>query len=86
MMILSRSVGTGRRGLMPQRSPRAQARLLKEVVEGCRRLLSERGESNSVAIAEEVLDLYAGLTAEQRLAFFKVLDSEFGPHQAVLFL
>lgn len=85
MMFLSRSVGAGRRNLMPQRSPRAQARLLKEVVEGCRRLLSERGESNSVAIAEEVLDLYAGLTAEQRLAFFKVLDSEFGPHpQAVL--
>ena len=81
MMFLSRSSPARRRTSAPveQRSPRAQARLLSQVVAGCRRLLSERGESNSVAIAEEVLGLYAGLTAEQRLAFFKVLDTEFGP-------
>ncbi|MFN3417268.1 MAG: malonyl-CoA decarboxylase [Caldimonas sp.] len=85
MMFLSRSAPARRRSPVPARSPRAQARWLQQTVEGCRRLLSERGESNSVAIAEEVLALYAGLTAEQRLAFFKVLDSEFGPDpQAVL--
>jgi malonyl-CoA decarboxylase len=81
MTFLSRpKLAPGRtRVPVPRRSPRAQARLLSQVVAGCRRLLSERGESNSVAIAQEVLDLYAGLTAEQRLAFFKLLDSEFGP-------
>ncbi|GIX24527.1 MAG: decarboxylase [Caldimonas sp.] len=79
MMLLSRMAQRGRPGRPPGRSARAQARLLSQVVDGCRRLLSERGESNSVAIAQEVLALYAGLTAEQRLAFFKLLDSDFGP-------
>lgn len=85
MMFLSRSTPARTRSPGPVRSPRAQARQLQQVVEGCRRLLSERGESNSVAIAQEVLALYASLTAEQRLAFFQVLDREFGPDpQAVL--
>jgi malonyl-CoA decarboxylase len=63
----------------PAPSPRAQARLLEQVVQGCRRLLSERGESNSVAIASEVLGYFAQLGTEQRFAFFRLLDREFGP-------
>ena len=60
-------------------TPRAQARLLEQVLQGCRRLLSERGESNSVAIATEVLAQYAALSSDQRLEFFRRLDTSFGP-------
>lgn len=73
------SRGRARAPTPPHATPRAQAKLLEQVVQGCRRLLSERGESNSVAIATEVLGHFTQLATEQRFAFFRILDAEFGP-------
>ena len=42
-------------------------------------LLSGRGEASGVALAKQVLDLYAGLSAEERTEFFRVLAREFAP-------
>ncbi|MGA0597254.1 malonyl-CoA decarboxylase [Enterovirga sp. CN4-39] len=42
-------------------------------------LLSGRGEASGVAIAKQVLDLYAGLSAEERTGFFSLLAREFAP-------
>ena len=58
---------------------------LRALLGGCRRLLSERGEANSVAIARDVLARYAVLSDEQRHIFFERLASDFSPDpQAVL--
>lgn len=57
---------------------------MRRVTEGCRRLLSERGESNSVAIAEEILAAYGELTPDQQHAFFKTLAIDFGPNPAAV--
>jgi malonyl-CoA decarboxylase len=63
-------------------SARAQARQLQRAVEDCRRLLSERGEANSVAIATEVLRSLSALSAEAWVEFFAILDADFGPDPA----
>ena len=42
-------------------------------------LLSGRGEASGVALAKQVLDLYAGLGPEERTAFFRLLAAEFAP-------
>ena len=60
-------------------SPAAEARRLNRVAATCRRLLSERGEANSVAIASELREDLMALVPEQRLAFFELLESQFGP-------
>ncbi|MCM5680614.1 malonyl-CoA decarboxylase [Schlegelella sp. S2-27] len=52
---------------------------MQRVAETCRRLLSERGEANSVAIAADLLDDLLELQADQRLAFFELLEHQFGP-------
>lgn len=45
----------------------------------CRQLLSSRGEASGVAIAREVLDLYARTSSTERAGFFHMLAREFGP-------
>jgi malonyl-CoA decarboxylase len=50
----------------------------------CRRLLSERGEANSVAIARELVAGYEALTDESRNAFFEHLAQDFNPDAQAL--
>jgi malonyl-CoA decarboxylase len=46
-----------------------------------RALLSGRGEASGVALARQVLDLYAGLPIAERIEFFRLLARDFGPDQ-----
>jgi malonyl-CoA decarboxylase len=58
---------------------------LRSLMTDCRRLLSERGEANSVAIARSLVARFDGLPAEQQVGFFERLAGEFSPDpQAVL--
>ena len=50
----------------------------------CRALLSQLGEASGVALAREVLDLYAHLPIPARLDFFRLLARDFGPDEAEL--
>src|SRR5215211_9331578 len=50
----------------------------------CRDLLSGRGEASGVALARQILDLYANLPVERRLDFFRLLARDFGPDQQQL--
>ncbi len=59
--------------------PRVRARQLERVIRGCDRLLSERGEANSVAIASEVLADLSHLAPDGWVEFFHVLDQRFAP-------
>jgi len=45
----------------------------------CRQLLSGRGEASAMALARALLQLYAGYGNEERLAFFRMLLTDFGP-------
>ena len=47
----------------------------------CRALLSGRGEASGVALGGKVLDLYAALSIEQKVSFFRILARDFGPNQ-----
>ena len=49
------------------------------LVELCEQLLSGRGEASGVALAREILQLYAELTSGPRIAFFEALATRFGP-------
>jgi malonyl-CoA decarboxylase len=42
-------------------------------------LLSGRGEASGVALAKQVLDLYSGLSTEERNEFFRLLARDFAP-------
>lgn len=58
---------------------------LRSLMTDCRRLLSERGEANSVAIARTLVARFDSLPAEQQATFFDRLANEFSPDpQAVL--
>jgi malonyl-CoA decarboxylase len=46
-----------------------------------RALLSGRGEASGVALAQQVLDLYANLPIAERIEFFRLLARHFGPNQ-----
>ena len=50
-----------------------------QLAQACRRLLSERGESNSRALATAALHSWRKLDADQAHRFFKVLATEFDP-------
>jgi malonyl-CoA decarboxylase len=50
----------------------------------CRDLFSGRGEASGVALARQVLDLYAGAPVPARLEFFRLLARDFGPDPARL--
>ncbi|MBA3596370.1 MAG: malonyl-CoA decarboxylase [Methylibium sp.] len=66
-------------------APPADPKRLDRILNGSRRLLSERGEANSFAIAAELLVDLQALTPAQHPAFFELLSAEFGPDpQAVL--
>src|SRR5690242_3492202 len=48
------------------------------LVELCEELLSVRGEASGVALAREILGVYADLTVGPRIAFFEALSVRFG--------
>src|SRR5882757_1468230 len=50
----------------------------ESLVELCEHLLSGRGEASGVALAREILGLYAELTVGPRIAFFEALAVHFG--------
>jgi len=52
---------------------------LRSVMLQCKRLLSERGEANSIAIARELVNRYSGLPDEQRALFFERLSRDYSP-------
>jgi malonyl-CoA decarboxylase len=54
-------------------------RLLRGLMVDCRRLLSERGEANSVAIAHDLVARFDTLPDDQRASFFERLAREFSP-------
>ncbi|HEY6255124.1 MAG TPA: malonyl-CoA decarboxylase [Xanthobacteraceae bacterium] len=75
----------GRALLDRTRDPREIAeRRSADLVELCEELLSERGEASGVALAGEILGLYAELTTGPRIAFFEALAQNFGPDHARL--
>ncbi len=53
--------------------------LLRSLITGCKRLLSERGATNSMAIARQLIDRIDALPAEQMGAFFDYLSLELSP-------
>src|SRR5207245_8879175 len=60
-------------------------RALRSLLIDCRRLLSERGEANSVAIAAGLVEHLAQLQPERQPSLFQRLARDFSPHpQAVL--
>ncbi len=60
-------------------------RALRSLLLDCRRLLSERGEANSVAIARQLVARFSALPDDQQGGFFDRLSREFSPDpQAVL--
>ncbi len=54
------------------------------VAELCEALLSGRGEASGVAIARETLERYSRLNPDQKIEFFGVLASKYGPDREVL--
>jgi malonyl-CoA decarboxylase len=54
-------------------------RALRGALSDCRRLLSERGAANSVAIAGSLVARFAALPDEQRSSFFERLARDFSP-------
>ncbi len=53
--------------------------LLRSLVVGCKRLLSERGETNSMAIARQLVERIDMLPEEQLGGFFEYLAQQLGP-------
>ena len=54
------------------------------LVQLCDELLSGRGEASGVALAREILTLYAELNTGSRIAFFEALAKGYGPDRARL--
>jgi malonyl-CoA decarboxylase len=52
---------------------------LRGVLLDCRRLLSERGEANSLSIARSLMARLAALPDAQQTLFFERLSREFSP-------
>lgn len=52
---------------------------LRSLLQDCRRLLSERGVANSVAIAQSLVRRYESLPPDDRKAFFDRLAEDFSP-------
>jgi malonyl-CoA decarboxylase len=50
----------------------------ESLIDLCEELLSGRGEASGVALAREILALYADLTVGPRIAFFEALATRFG--------
>ena len=52
---------------------------LRDLMSHCKRLLSERGEANSVAIARDLVARFAALPDDQQAVFFERLSHDFSP-------
>jgi malonyl-CoA decarboxylase len=50
----------------------------------CQHLLSERGEVSQQELAQEIVNTYKEMDAEQRLCFFEMLCQEFAPDEAAI--
>ncbi|MEW6706568.1 MAG: malonyl-CoA decarboxylase [Pseudomonadota bacterium] len=59
-------------------------RALRALMLDCQRLLSERGQANSVEIARALVERYEQLPDEQRAQFFGKLAREFSPEPAAV--
>ncbi len=59
---------------------------LTRLLQSCRKLLGERGESNSVAFATQALSHYHALSPEGVQRFFEVLAEEFDPDPGELLM
>ncbi len=57
---------------------------LRGLIVDCRRLLSERGAANSVAIARTLVNRFQALPDEQQGRFFERLSTDFGPDPAAV--
>ena len=55
---------------------------LRSLVFGCKRLLSERGEANSMAIARQLVERIDALADDQLGDFFDYLSHQLGPDPA----
>ena len=63
----------------------AKARNLSKAHNAIKRLISERGESNAVSMADDVVNNYRKLTKDQHIAFFTYLFEKLNPQvEAVL--
>lgn len=63
----------------------SDGRQLRSLMIDCHRLLSERGEANSVAIARQLVARFSALPDDQQAGFFDHLSKDFSPDpQAVL--
>lgn len=63
----------------------AKARNLSKAHNAIKRLISERGESNAVSMADNVVNNYRKLTKDQHIAFFTYLFEKLNPQvEAVL--
>ena len=62
----------------------ASDRRVRALLVLCRRLLSERGEANSVAIATNLVTRFEGLPDEERDTFFERLALDFSPDPKVV--
>lgn len=72
------------RNLLGLQGGEGAARRSGGVADLCEALLSGRGEASGTALAREVLQSYAQLDPEGRLAFFQALAERFGPDPAAL--
>ena len=63
-------------------SLRREAAKTRRLVDACHQLLTERGEASGVSRAQETLALYADLSREEQLTFFRALKTEFAPDPA----
>ncbi len=59
-------------------------RSLRGLIVDCKRLLSERGAANSVAIARTLVSRFQALPDEQQGRFFERLSADFGPDPAAV--
>ena len=66
-------------GVTPMLQRFLKSRALDSVKLTCRRLLSERGESNAQSMARRIIEGYELLNPGQRTEFFQFLSTEFNP-------
>jgi malonyl-CoA decarboxylase len=71
-------------GLRSAARQASHQRALRGLLDDCRRLLSERGEANSVAIARDLMARYAALPDDQQATFFERLSRDFSPDPAAV--
>ena len=70
--------GTGAAKTLDTRTQRQVRRL----IDACRNLLGERGESSGMRLAAEALELYREASTEGRKVFYDTLGTEFSPDPA----